>query len=300
MKIRIKAFTILLLVLMLAIPNNTVHAVEFNPGAWVESAHVIVESYSVTNERINPGETFVLTVIIKNASTNIVARDTLVEITNPSGVAPEYGKVAEFFIGDLQPEETQTLELKYNSWPSINSDTLDFYVTIATSDRSHTTTLRIPAGTEEPFAILSSEIPDTGKQYDSISTSLTFKALGEGNVTDVAYIVKVDGEEVATSSIGIMKPGATKNSAVAFTIPEAGQHTIEVLIRYADAAGQVYYMEVGRQSITIQKGENPQNPTGDTDYVRRDAAEPNYVGMGALAAVVVILFFTLVIILKKK
>ena len=299
MKIRIKAFTILLLVLMLAIPN-TVHAVEFNPGSWVESAHVIVESYSVTNERINPGETFVLTVIIKNASTNIVARDTLVEITNPSGVAPEYGKVAEFFIGDLQPEETQTLELKYNSWTSINSDTLDFYVTIATSDRSHTTTLRIPAGTEEPFAILSSEIPDTGKQYDSISTSLTFKALGEGNVTDVAYIVKVDGEEVATSSIGIMKPGATKNSAVAFTIPEAGQHTIEVLIRYADAAGQVYYMEVGRQSITIQKGENPQNPTGDTDYVRRDTAEPNYVGMGALAAVVVILFFTLVIILKKK
>lgn len=299
MKIRIKAFTILLLVLMLAIPN-TVHAVEFNPGYWVESAHVIVESYSVTNERINPGEPFVLTVVIKNASQNIIARDTLVEITNPSGVAPEYGKVAEFYIGDLQPDSSQTVELKYNSWTSINSDTLDFYVTIATSDRSHTTTLRIPAGSEEQFAILSSEIPDSGRQYDSLSTSLTFKALGESNLKDVAYIVKVDGEEVASSSIGIMKPGATKNSAVAFTIPEAGQHTIEVLIRYADEAGQVYYMEVGRKNITIQKGENSQITPGNTDYVRGDTTEPNYAGMGALAAVIVILFFTLVIILKKK
>ena len=299
MKIRIKAFTVLLLILMLAVPN-TVHAVEFNPGYWVESAHVIVESYSVTNERINPGESFVLTVVIKNASKSVIARDTLVEITNPSGVAPEYGKVAEFYVGDLQPEETQTMELKYNSWPSINSDTLDFYVTIATSDRSHTTTLRIPAGSEEQFAILSSEIPDTGKQYESLSTSVTFKALGEYNLTDVAYIVRVDGEEAASSSIGIMKPGATKNSAVAFTIPEAGQHTIEVVIRYADPAGQVYYMEVGRQAITIQKGENSQVTPGDTDYVRGDTAEPNYVGMGALAAVIVILFFTLVIIMKKK
>lgn len=299
MNIRIKAFTILLLVMMLAIPN-TVHAVEFNPGYWVESAHVIVESYSVTNERINPGEPFVLTVVIKNASQNIIARDTLVEITNPSGVAPEYGKVAEFYIGDLQPDSSMTVELKYNSWTSINSDTLDFYVTIATSDRSHTTTLRIPAGTEEPFAILAGEIPSSGRQYESLSTSLTFKALGEGDVKDVAYIVKVDGEEAASSSIGIMKPGATKNSAVAFTIPVAGQHTIEVLIRYADEAGQVYYMEVGRQAITIQQSDNPQVNPEEADYIRGDAVEPNYVGMGALAAVIVILFFTLVIILKKK
>ena len=138
MKIRIKAFTILLLVLMLAIPN-TVYAVDFNPDAWVESAHVIVESYSITNERIIPGEPFVLTLVLTNASSRMTARDTLVEITNPAGVAPEYGKVAEFYIGDLQPDSSETIELKYNSWTSITADTLDFYVTIATADRSHNT-----------------------------------------------------------------------------------------------------------------------------------------------------------------
>ena len=123
--------------------------------------------------------------------------------------------------------------------------------------------------------------------------------LGEGNIKDVAYIVKVDGEEVATSSIGIMKPGATKNSAVAFTIPNAGQHTIEVVLRYADEAGQLHYMEAGKQTITIEKGENPQGSSDDY-FIRGNASEPNYVGMGALAAVIVILFFTFVIIMKKK
>ena len=297
MKIRIKAFTILLLVLMLAIPN-TVYAVDFNPDAWVESAHVIVESYSITNERIIPGEPFELTLVLTNASTRITAKDTLVEITNPGGVAPEYGKVAEFFVGDLAPGESYTIALKYNSWTSINVDTLDFYVTVATSDRNHTTTLRIPAGAEEPFAVLSLEIPTSGKQWESLSTSLTFKVLGEKNVKDVAYVVTVDGEEVVDSSIGIMKPGATKTSAVAFTISEAGQHTIEVSLRYADEAGQVHVMEAGKQTIVIDKGENPQG--GSDDYLIRNTSEPNYAGMGALAAVIVILFFTLVIIMKKK
>lgn len=297
MKIRIKAFTILLLVLMLAIPN-TVYAVDFNPDAWVESAHVIVESYSITNERIIPGEPFELTLVLTNASTRLTAKDTLVEITNPGGVAPEYGKVAEFFVGDLAPGESYTITLKYNSWTSINVDTLDFYVTVATLDRNHTTTLRIPAGAEEPFAVLSLEIPTSGKQWESLSTSLTFKVLGEKNVKDVAYVVTVDGEEVVDSSIGIMKPGATKTSAVAFTISEAGQHTIEVSLRYADEAGQLHVMEAGKQTITIDKGENPQG--GSDDYLIRNTSEPNYVGMGALAAVIVILFFTLVTIMKKK
>ncbi len=299
MKLRIKAFTILLLVLMLAFPN-TVNAFEYNPDAWVESAHVIVESYSVTDERITPGEPFVLTLVIKNASSRMSARDTLVVITNPDGVAPEYGKVAEFYLGDLAPDATQTVELKYNSWTTITSDTLDFYVSIATADRNHTTTLRIPAGAEEPFSVLSVDIPSSGTQWDSLSTSLTFKVLGEDNVKDVAYIVKVDGEEVVSSSIGIMKPGATKTTAAAFTIPEAGEHIIEVSLKYTDETGQAFYMEVGKQSVVIEKGDNQQAALDDSDYVRGNTEGPNYAGMGALAAVIVILFFTLVIILKKK
>ena len=299
MKIRIKAFTILLLVLILAIPN-TAYAYEIHDDAWAPSAHVIVDSYSITNERIIPGEPFTLTLVVKNASSSVAARDTLVEISNPAGVAPEYGKVAEFYLGYLDPGASQSIELKYNSWTSVSSETLDFYVTIATTDSNHTTTLRIPAGSEEPFSILSVDIPEAGVQWESLSTSLTFKVLGEKSVKDVAYIVNVDGEETVNSSIGIIKAGATKTSAVAFTIMDAGQHTIEILLRYADEAGQIHYMEVGSKTVTIEKGttqpiisDNPDNPGGNT-------TGPNYVGMGALAAVIVILFFTLVIIMKKK
>jgi len=299
MKIRIKAFAILLLVLMLAFPN-TVYAYEIHEDAWAPSAHVIVESYSVTNERIIPGEPFVLTLVIKNASEKLSAIDTLVEISNPAGVAPEYGKVAEFYLGDLAPNASETIELKYNTWTSINADTMDFYVTIATVDRNHTTTLRIPAGAEEPFSVLSLDIPESGKQFESISTSLAFKVLGENNVKDVAYIVKLDGEEVVNSSIGIMKPGATKTSAAAFTVSEPGQHVIEVSLRYADEAGQIHYMEAGKQTINIEKGTGQQSEYDNPDFGGGTTTGPNYVGMGAMAAVIVLLFFTLVIILKKK
>jgi len=299
MKIRIKAFTILLLMIVLALPKN-VSAYEIHDDVFAPSAHVIVDSYSISNERIIPGAPFVLTLVIKNASTSARAIDTLVEISNPSGVSPKYGKVSEFYLGTLEPNTSQTIELEYDSWTSITSDTVDFYVTIATLDRNHTTTLRVPAGTEEPFSVLSLDIPTTGTQAESISTSLTFKVLGEDNVKDVAYIVKVDGEETVNSSIGIMKPGATKTSAAAFNIMEEGQHVIEVSLKYADEAGREHFMEVGKQAITIEKGTVTPAEANNPDYIGGNTTSPNYVGMGACAAVIVLLFFTFVIILKKK
>ena len=306
MKRRSNFFTILLLVLMFALFSNTAYAAEIvaedvtDKEEEIAGAYIIVESYSITNERIIPGEPFDLTLVIRNASTEFKARNTLVDISEPSGVAPEYGKVSEFYLGDIEPGSSKNIQLKYDTWTSITADTLDFNVLIVTEDKTHTTTLRIPAGAEEPFAILSLDIPDSGKQGDSLSTSLTFKVLGEKNIKDVAYIVKVDDEEIVSSSIGIMKPGATKTSAAAFSISDAGKHTVKVLLKYTDETGQVLSMEAGNKTISIEKKANQQKTSEELNDESVNVSGPNYVGMGALAAVIVLLFFTVVLILKKK
>ena len=299
MKRRITAFTILLMLLILAIPN-TVNANQVNDILNVNGGYVVIESYSITNERIIPGEPFVLTMVVKNASNMYAARNTLVDIINPSGVSPEYGKVSEFYLGDIEPGVTKTIELKYDTWTSIKSDTLDFQVIIVTDTNSHTTNLRIPSGSEEPFSVLAIDIPTNGTQGDSLSTSLTFRALGEEDIKDVAYVVRVDGEEVVCTTIGLMKPDATKNSAAAFSIADAGEHTIEILLRYSDETGKQYYMEAGQEKIVIIQGTNQQATPGGLENITRNNTEPNYIGMGALAAVIVVLFFSVVVILKKK
>ena len=306
MKRRNSLITILLLILLFAISSNTAFASEIvttqvaDGEEKVAGAYLVVESYSITNERIIPGEPFELTLVIRNASPSIKAENALVDITEPSGVAPEYGKVSEFYLGDIEPNSSRTIQLKYDTWTSITTDTLDFNVLIVTEDKTHTTTLRIPSGAEEPFAILSLDIPDSGKQGESLSTSLTFKVLSEENIKDVAYIVKVDEEEKVSSSIGIMKPGATKTSAAALSVSDAGKHTIEVLLRYSDETGQMRYMEAGKKTVTIEKKAIQQAASEDSIGEDVKEAGPNYVGMGALAAVIVLLFFTVVLILKKK
>ncbi len=301
MKRRIIAFAILLLVLVFSVPNTacaTMIQSEDEDNGYT-GVFVIVDSYSVTDERIIPGKPFTLTLVIKNASSAYLARKTLVTISNPDGVVPEYGKVSEFYLGDLEPGASETIELKYNTW-SFNANALNFTVTITTNDTMHATTVRIPAGIEDPFSILSLEIPESGVQGDSLSASMTFKVLGENNRRDVTYIVNVDGQEAASSSIGIIKPGTTKNSAVAFSIPDAGQHEIEVKLRYTDESGQVFFMEAGKQTITINEKANQPTENEDRDYVIGNTSGPDYVGMGAMAGVIVLLFFTVVIILKKK
>ena len=306
MKRKSKLFAILLSLLMFTISGNAYASniqTEEAPDEVEEEisgAYLIVDSYSITNERIIPGEPFELAMVIKNASTSIKAKNALVDISEPSGVAPEYGKVSEFYLGDIEPGSSKTIRLKYDTWTSITTDTLDFTVLIVTEDKTHTTTLRIPAGAENPFVILSTDIPTSGKQGESLSTSLTFKVLGEDNIKDVAYIVRVDDEEKVNSSIGIMKPGATKTSAAAFSVSDAGKHTIKVLLRYTEETGQMLYMDAGQETVTIEKKANQQNMSEDSTDIKKNDSGPNYIGMGALAAVIVLLFFTAVLILKKK
>ena len=87
MKRKSKLFAILLSLLMFTISGNAYASniqTEEAPDEVEEEisgAYLIVESYSITNERIIPGEPFELAMVIKNASTSIKAKNALVDIT---------------------------------------------------------------------------------------------------------------------------------------------------------------------------------------------------------------------------
>ena len=111
------------------------------------SPYIMLESYEVSNEKIVPGEDFTLTLTLKNYSVSATAKNVLVDISNPAGIAPVYGTVSQTWVEEMGPGETATVSFDYTSSVDITGDYLDFYITMV-GEVTNYITLRAPVGSD--------------------------------------------------------------------------------------------------------------------------------------------------------
>lgn len=199
---------------------------------------IVVERYELSHERIIPGNGFTLTLHIKNLSDTRGARQVLLDIANPKGVAPVYGTVSQMYLGDLGPGESRAISFDYDSWTSIASETLDFNVTLVSDGNMNGVTLRLPAGIESIFHVMAANGPSIVYVNEMSSVSLNFRVLGDENVSDVVLRMDCNGETVATSQVGNLSAGTTKTQNVSFKLTEVGKYAADFYLEYVGADGQ--------------------------------------------------------------
>ena len=118
------------------------------------SPYIMVESYELSDEKIVPGEDFTLSLTLKNYSVSVTARDVLVNVENPGGIAPVYGTVSQTWVDEMGPGETATVSFDYTSSVEITGDYLDFSITMIGGSTANYITLRAPVGSDTPFSVM--------------------------------------------------------------------------------------------------------------------------------------------------
>lgn len=262
---------------------------------------VVVESYQVTNEKIVPGEDFALTLTLTNYNQNEGADEVLLDISNPEGVAPVYGTVSQVYVGDIGPGESKEITIDYNSWTTITSDTLDFYVTVVTSVNQNYIVLRVPAGSDSPFSILGSNVPSEVGVNELANFSLTFKVLGEENVGNVALILSYEGEVINRSQIGALNPGITKTQQMSTYFAQVGEYTLDMGLEYVDDAGQTQTDTVMTTTISVVDKED--SGTNTDEYPGNNIADngtENLLLLGVSGVLLLAIFLVVIIILRKN
>ena len=258
---------------------------------------ITVEGYEVTEGRIVPGNDFTLTLTLKNNSSTS-AEDMLINIENPIGVAPVYGKTSQVFVKTMEPGATRVLSFDYVSSTSINSENLEFHVTIVGSANNYVV-LRIPTGSDTPFSVVSTSIPDEVQTGDRNTASATFTVLGSENIRDVALILRINGEDMASSAIGIVSPGTTKTQGVSFDMPYEGDYLLELFLRYQDEMGTDRLIKVGEDTVQVSirtaevVGSGNNNPEQQNEQFQKRALM-----IGGI--LILVLFFGTIIIASRK
>ena len=300
-KVSLTVISIIMAFMMLINGSSKVDAAEVTSGPIVT-----IESYEVTNEKIIPGADFTLKLVLKNYSTTRAAEDVMIDIANPDGVAPVYGTVSQAFLGTIEPGESVEVSFDYNSFTSISSNTLSFNVTLVAPSATNYITLTIPSGSDTPFSIISANIPTAAEVGEIVSASLSFKVLGNDNVSNATMVLAVNGENVASSVVGIVTPGTTKTQNLSFCFAGKGEYSVELALEYLDDAGEKKKITVGTATVSVTEShidsgddekdteENNQN----TNNTVSDGA--TNITLMAISGVLIIAIFLIILLLVTR
>lgn len=300
---RVKKYMRIMAAVMAAVLLLGTNAMDaFAAEAVAAAPMVVIDKYEVTDEKIVPGEDFTLTITLTNYNPTATAKEVLLDIDNPDGVAPVYGTVSQVFVGDIGPGESKEISLEYNSWTTIITNTLDFYVTVITSMNQNYIVLRVPAGSDSPFSVLSANVPESVVVNENLSLSVAFQVLGEDNVSNVALTVYHDGQQIADSQIGILTPGVTKTQQVSMSLPETGEYALELALEYMDTAGQDIVVPIGTALVSVVDSDSvdvEQNFIDDSN-VDDSNSETNAILLMGVSGILIIGIFLIVIIILRK
>lgn len=270
--------------------------------ASAEFPLVMIENYSVSGDKIVPGENFVLTIVLKNYNKNVDAESVVFNVDYPGGVAPVYGTTSQKYIGSIGAGRSVEFGLEFSTLTSINKDTVDFYFGIYGDNTSSSAKVSIPCGTDVPISIVSSSIPHSVVLGDGINTSVTFKVLGTENISNVIVDVLVNGNVVESGHIGIMTAGVTKTQGNSISVYEVGEYVVEMQIRYTDQSGRDSVLSVGSTSVSVVESEEqlPSKPdTNQSSNIEEDGAD-NMLIMAVSAILIVLIGSVIIYLFTRK
>lgn len=265
------------------------------------SPYIMLESYEISNEKIVPGEDFTLTLTLKNYSVSATAKNVLVDISNPAGIAPVYGTVSQTWVEEMGPGETATVSFDYTSSMDITGDYLDFYITMV-GEVTNYITLRAPVGSDSPFSVLAVNIPEQLGVNSISSASVSFRVLGEENVRNVSMEFTLNGESVSKSSVGILTAGTTRTQSISVTGYAPGQFNAELILYYDDETDQTQSVVVGSAMVDVINDietDVVQEETTEIVGANDDSRSDDIVLLG-VGGILILGIFTVVLMLTRK
>lgn len=289
---------LIVMIMMIFLGKNNV----FASSAGSDSPAIMVERYTVTDEKIVPGQDFTLTIELKNYSSSKAENNVVVAVTNPVGVAPVYGTTSQIYVGSIGAKETKKVSIDYCSWTSIEGESLDFTLYITSTQTTNNVILRIPVGADSPFSINAKNVSSVMQQFESGNAVVSFNVLPDSNVSNISMLLREGEDTIATSVIGSVTPGTSKSQTVSFTLDTVGEHAIEMLLQYTDESGQVCEVSLGIWNVKVNQNATPifNDTNHSSEEETTDVQSGKIVIMGVIGILILIICLVVVILLRRR
>lgn len=217
---------------------------------------LVVESYKCSVEQILDGDSFDITVTLRNMSDSDAIRD----LTVRTGAAAEQfeltGESDSAYISDILPGESKDVIFSYRIKKGVAQGQYDIPLTMEYANALGNTytaeghaKVRVDDQLNMQFDAL--KMPDTLTVTDVVNASIQAINLGRNRVYNVRAVIEADGLKAeGTIFIGALEPGTTGNGTVSVDVTaltggdsQYGNARGKVICYYEDEDGNEYTVE---------------------------------------------------------
>ncbi len=300
MKNAIKTF-MLMCIMVLAISSGVSSKVyatgEANP-------RLLVESYTITNDEVVPGEEFELTLKIRNTSIYYDTYSVVVDVSDQTeSVFPVYGSSDQRYIERVYARNSWDITIPLKAAETIDLETIPLKITITYNDnhfiekQTNEAMINLPVRLSGDLNLISCTVPETVSQGTKARISATYENKGSRNLYNV--IMKVSaGEEVEPITTNLYSiGGGKKNTAeVYMDCKELGEIPITIMFTYEDEQGEVYQTEEFDYSIAVTEAGKSEFDDTEVVIIGGGVKTVTYVLMAAIVIIAILILF----IIKRK
>lgn len=282
-----------------AAPANNTNKTETEAG---EQSAVFVTDYSLSGEKVVPGNDFTLSIKVKNYSDKVPATDVKILVYNPDGVAPVYGTLSQKYVGVLEPGESKEVSFEYNSWTTIITDTIDFQIQVLSADSSNELILRVPSGIDAPFKVDKIVIPEKAVVGQKTDINVKYEVVGKDNVSNIVMTVEGEGFDAVTSNIGILAPGVSKNQKMSLNFTTEGNYTADVYISYTTVDGSTNKVKIQSGNIVVVNDGEKENIDDAVEQMSQAANDgvSKMLVVGASGTIIVVVLCIIILLFYRR
>lgn len=211
---------------------------------------LIIESYSLSSDKIYAGETFDLDFTLKNTSSSENIQNVQIRVkdadTNSATVVPASGGSNSLYVSKISREGTSSQKISLQTAPDAEAKaytlSLEFTYEAASTNVSHTTTETISIPILQKIRLKCDDpviYDDMGWVDSSCSMYVRMYNMGRSSVYNCMVDVEGQGLKMEESYFGgTLAPGATLSADFSIIPSEAGNIEGAVIISYEDVYGE--------------------------------------------------------------
>lgn len=302
-----KAFKTMMLMCVLALGisfviSNTAYATgEANP-------RLLVETYSISDDEIVPGEEFELTMKIRNTSIYYDTYSVVVTVedntssgnTNPQ-IYPVYGSSNQTYIERVYARNSWDITVPLKAAENISAPEIPLKVTITYNDnyfidkQTNVAFINLPVRLSGDLNLVSASVPESVSTGTKARISATYENTGSKNLYNVT--MKVSGGEVfepITADLYNIGGGEKNTAEVYIDCNEIGKIPIAISFTYEDDQGEVFETEEFLYNLSVI--ENSASEMNEVEVVGGGVSMITFVLMAAIVIIAILILF----ILRKK
>ncbi len=298
---------------------NGIAAEDAEESMTVSTPRVIVTGFTTTPEGVYAGDTFQLTLHLKNTSQETAVSNMLFDIQSSEEGSDVNNTYAAFlptagsstiYVDSIAPNGSKdiTIELKSKADLAQKPYVVEVHMEYEDSHANpftNTASVSVPIKQEAKVDISSITVmPESAEVGNEINTMFSIYNVGKTQLYNVNVKFEADSVSGGDTFIGNLEPGATGNVDVYLTAqaPTMDDGTVKVLITYEDEEGTQSTIE---KTMTLFVNEPYFDEFMDDSSFMEEMPEeePGFpwwgtalIGVGAVAAVII----ATVVIRKKK